>query len=181
MKQGDTHMCEYGNNDEPLEVDQDGDTDLVKQLRHQIKTLGTELHTTKAERDVLKTAGRTTTITQLLEGRKINGAQKVAKLIPADVEATDGGIDTWLGEYADVFGIQKQAAPTGEAPADGTPPAPQAPSLVPSEIQTQWSAIQSAEQSGEPIAPVGLDRQLAELNALKGKGFEAVQEYLQTH
>lgn len=168
--------------DEQLGIDQDGDTDLVRQLRHQIKTLGTELHQTKAERDTLKTAGRTTTIAQLLDERKITGAQKVAKLIPADVEATAGGIDAWLGEYADVFGIQKQAAPTGEKPAAEQPPAvPGQPTLIPSDVQAQWSAVQTAEQQAQAIAPVGLDRQISELEALRGKGFEAVVEYMQSH
>ncbi|PVU81313.1 hypothetical protein DDP54_15530 (plasmid) [Cellulomonas sp. WB94] len=170
--------------DEQLGVDQEGDTDLVKQLRHQIKSLGTELHQTKAERDQLKTAGRTTTITQLLDEHKITNAAKVAKLIPADVEATKGGIDAWLGEFGDVFGIQKQATPTGETPAAGTeqaPAVPGQPTLIPSDVQAQWSAVQAAEQQAQVIAPVGLDRTIQELEALRGKGFEAVQEYMRTH
>lgn len=98
------------------DVDDDDTVDdgatLIKDLRRQIKALAKENHELTERVSTFAKATRGDTIAKILKDKGVvNG--KVAKLIPDSVDATEEGVAAWLGEFADVFGIET-SAPGGE-------------------------------------------------------------------
>lgn len=91
-----------------LTDDQDSDSQLVKDLRAQIKSLGSENKTLKTENETFKVEKRTASVADILKAKSIN--PKVAALIPSDVAADEGSVDKWLEEWGDVFGVKKDDA-----------------------------------------------------------------------
>ncbi len=155
--------------DESLFVDQETDTDLVRQLRHQLKETGKRLHTAETRVTELETTGRKSTIAELLTAKGVKNGAKVAALIPADVEPTESGVNTWLDEYKDVFGITAEPAEGG-----GNSDATNQGSTVSADAQAQWAAAQAAEHSGTQNAPVGAERLFQDIRGLEGKSFDEV-------
>lgn len=179
-------MGEYVNaENEDLTVDQDSDSHLVRDLRHQLRTAKQTIQTVTAERDELQVTTRAATISKVLGEHGVKDEKKqakVAKLIEAaKVEATEKAIGKWLEEFGDVFGISaepaepaSQSEPAGNAPVDEAP----APSVIPPEVQALLAALAATEQAGTASAPLGADAFRQELSGLKGKGFDAVMEAL---
>ena len=75
-------------------------------LRAQLERALAELKTLKDENGSLKTQARTTSVSTVLKDKGYS--EKVAKLIPAEIEPTAEAVQKWLDEYADVFNIQQQ-------------------------------------------------------------------------
>lgn len=179
-------MGEYIDKPELLE-DQESDSNLVRDLRHQIREANKHITAITADLGTARKENRDSTIGKMLVTHGITDEKKlskVVKLIPADIEATEKGLKSWIDEFGDVFGIGSEpAATTPPAQAgEGVQPAGAAPgaqSTVPPEMQAMWAAAQATEQAGTVQAPVGVDRFRADLAALKGKGFDAVMEALQ--
>lgn len=86
---------EFEENDEASETPKDLRKQLAATKKAQ-KALEDELTELRAER-------RTRTVAELLSTKGLS--PKVAKLLPASIDVNDStAIDTWLAEYADVFG-----------------------------------------------------------------------------
>lgn len=110
-------MGEYNDEFDNLTQDDHNDSDLVKQLRKQLR------EATKAKADLEKEVGsfraekRSTTIADVLKAKGVN--PKVAKLIPTDLEPSDEAVAGWLEEWGDVFGVV-QPEKGAEAPGNGS-------------------------------------------------------------
>lgn len=124
--------------DTDFTLDQDNDSDLVKQLRKQLRDKESTLKALSAENETFKSTVRKSTVTDLLAKRNVN--PKVAAFIPADVEATDEAIGKWLGEYGDVFGVTTSTEPTGQQQAGVSP-----------DLVHQLAQVQQASQDGVPV------------------------------
>lgn len=151
-----------------IDIDGENDTQLVKDLRAQIKALTAKHAAAEAEIATFKTQARSTSIADILKARGAKPA--IAKFISDDIEATDEAITKWLEDNGEVFGYDPKAAPVEANP--GTNTASTAPAL------NQFQIASQTEAQGEQIALVGLDKHLSDLNSLKGKGFEAVEAFL---
>ena len=81
-------------------------TELVRQLRKQLKEKDAAFKEFDTELKVLRDERRTRVLGEKLTEKGLN--PKVAKLVPKDVE----DVDTWLTEYGDVFGITQEETET---------------------------------------------------------------------
>lgn len=149
----------YTNDDEPNDEDQ-GNPNLVKSLRDALK------EKTKAEKALetqltsLTARVRAQDVGAVLKEAGVN--EKVAALIPTDVEPTAEAVGKWLEEYKDVFGIK----------AEDTTPSEPDPDVV-----SQMTAMNNVAQSGQaPGGPANVTLQdvqsagtLEELRALIAK------------
>lgn len=97
---------EYGYDEEDEQYQESG-SNLVKDLRKQISAK------TKAEKELreqlatLQKAHRDTTVRDAL--KSVGVSEKVARLVPADLEPTAEAVTAWYKEYADVFGAPQGA------------------------------------------------------------------------
>lgn len=96
--------------------DNDGieDSNLVKQLRKQLKAKDTEIDGLRGQFNELATRDRQRTLTEALSAKGLNA--KAARFYPADAGLTDDAIASWISENADIFG----AAATGSGSTDET-------------------------------------------------------------
>lgn len=125
------------------EDDQDfssgGGNNLVKDLRNQLKAKA------KAEKELterlnsLQKQVREKSIGDVLKTSGVN--EKVARLIPGDIEPTYEAVGAWLEEYKDVFGIRQETAPN-EAPAPVEPDP---------DVVSQMTAMQQIAGSGQAL------------------------------
>jgi hypothetical protein len=84
----------------------DNPTDLVKQLRKQLRMEQKKAKELEARVNEFSSKQREEVIKNVLAERGVN--PKVAKLIPADVDATnESALNEWLEEFGDAFGIQQ--------------------------------------------------------------------------
>ena len=102
--------------DEDLDVQdtrQPSDSDLLKQLRKELKNKTKALSELEQQLNTVRASQRDATIKTVLESKGIN--PKIAKFIPTDVDSSPEVISTWIDENADVFGIasnkEEQPAP----------------------------------------------------------------------
>lgn len=88
-------------------------TDLVKQLRKQIKELDKRNKELEGQVTEYSSKQRQEVIQKVLEERGVN--PKVAKLIPSEVDATNvDALNAWLEEYGDAFGIPQSEGSTAD-------------------------------------------------------------------
>lgn len=119
-------------------VEQPDDTDLVKQLRSQLKTMRSSLTQANKELDGFKTVQRQADITAKFAEKSI--APSYAKFVPADAD-----VDEWIAENEFVHNTAQSPATTSdtesepEAPAAtaATPAAPAAPPVNPAQALQQ--------------------------------------------
>lgn len=98
------------NDDEFDEFDDDqsySETDLVKKLRKAERAKEKRIKELEAELNGVRSSQRENVIKSVLGEKGIN--PKVASFIPSDVEASAEAIDQWLNDYADVFGVKRDA------------------------------------------------------------------------
>ena len=93
-------------------IEQDNDSDLVRDLRAQIKDHASKVKALTAENDTFKATARKSTVADFLKAKNIN--PKVAALIPPDVEPTADGVGAWLTEFGDVFGVTPSDDPVDD-------------------------------------------------------------------
>lgn len=89
-----------------LYEDQADDSTLVKDLRKQLREAAKARDAFAAQVKEFETKSRAATLADLLKAKNLN--PKVAALLPQDVEATEDGVNAWLKEYGDVFGVTAQ-------------------------------------------------------------------------
>ena len=102
---------DYEDDDDDFNIE-DKANDLVKQLRKANKQKEKELADLKSQFEYLSKAQRERAIKDALASRGVNS--KIAAFIPQDIDPTEESVSKWLGEYADVFGIDtgsNQATP----------------------------------------------------------------------
>jgi len=130
-------MTDYDDYEDEDDQPQDGNR-LVQDLRKQLKAKS------KAEKELLeevaklRQTSRKTALSELLKGAGVN--EKVAFLVPSDVEPTAEAVGEWLKEYGDVFG----AGPQGTTSSAGGPEDQE----VPPEVQTM-NQMQNVAATGE--------------------------------
>lgn len=129
------------------------DPGLPGKLRDIIDALTAEKKNLLAENAALKAEKRTTTLGQKIAERGLN--PKIADFVPADI--TDDGLDDWLGQYGEVFGVGQPAAQQQEAD----------PAFV-GEARRQAEALQGASQGtpGDPLARIASAQNWDELQAV---------------
>jgi len=141
--------------------DQDDDSQLVKDLRAQIRKLSGEKKALEAENSEFKATQRSSSVAEILKSKGIN--TKVAKLIPADVEANEESVTKWLEEWGDVFGVAQKDESTDPDPTPGT----QAADLA---AVAQFAKAQEASHAGEPAVTADAEAFLKNLQEAGDKG-----------
>lgn len=84
------------------------ETELVKDLRKQLKAIGKERDELKGELGEFRTKDRQSKIADLLSAHEAN--PKIARFLPGDIELTKEAVGKWLEDEGDVFGYQKPDA-----------------------------------------------------------------------
>jgi hypothetical protein len=92
--------------DDLLDDDLSDGSDLVKQLRAALKSANKEKADQAKRLAELEKGQRTKSLADVLKEKGVS--EKVAKLYPSDADVSAEAVDAWLGEYGDVFGIEKQ-------------------------------------------------------------------------
>lgn len=116
----------------------ENDSDLVKDLRKQLRDRDKDLKELKESAAQLAKRDRERTLKDTF---KANGVpEKVAKFFPADQDATEDNVNAWLVENADVFGFKLDAPPADEQPAPEVP-----------------QGLQRLQAISQPSAPEGGD------------------------
>jgi hypothetical protein len=88
--------------DEPRQS-KNSDSDLLKQLRKELKAKTKALSEYETKMVSLESERRQNVIKSVLESKGVS--PKIAKFIPNDVEPSAEVIESWIEENADVFGL----------------------------------------------------------------------------
>lgn len=147
----------YDENDE--DTNQDGQN-LVQNLRAQLKAKAKTEKELADKLTALEVRVRVQDVGAVLKSAGVN--EKVARLIPSDVEPTAEAVNKWLEEYKDVFGITVTETPTEPDP----------------DVVSQMTAMSNVANSGQvPGGPSNVTAQdfqsaasLEDVMALINKG-----------
>ena len=82
---------------------QNSDSDLLKQLRKELKAKTKALSEYESRMADLESERRQNVIKSVLESKGVS--PKIAKFIPNDIQPSAEDIETWIEENADVFGL----------------------------------------------------------------------------
>ena len=104
---------DWEDDEEEVIQNQQSESDLLKQLRKELKNKSKMLSEMEGQLSSIKTEQRQNVIKSVLESKGVS--PKIAKFIPQDIEANPEVIDNWIAENADVFGL------TVQTPADVKP------------------------------------------------------------
>jgi len=104
---------DWEDDEEDIVQNQQSESDLLKQLRKELKNKSKMLSEMEGQLSSIKTEQRQNVIKSVLESKGVS--PKIAKFIPQDIEANPEVIDNWIAENADVFGL------TVQTPADVKP------------------------------------------------------------
>ena len=99
------------------------DSDLIRDLRRQLKAAQKAQKEQTQELSRLRAAERERSLGKTLQERGLQ--PKIAKLIPPDVAENDESLSQWLDDFGDVFGGGSPSQPD-PAQAAGEPEAPDA-------------------------------------------------------
>lgn len=110
-------MSEFEDFDEfeTVETDPRGGSDLVKDLRKQLKERSAAEKAAAEELASLREEVRKTRVNDVLKSKNV--PEKVAKLMPQSV-ATAEEVEAWLTEYSDVFSLQAANQPSAVVVSD---------------------------------------------------------------
>ena len=97
---------EWEDDDDDFVQSQQSESDLLKQLRKELKTKSKMLSEMEGQLSSIKNEQRQNVIKSVLESKGVS--PKIAKFIPQDIEANPDIIDNWIAENADVFGLTVQ-------------------------------------------------------------------------
>jgi hypothetical protein len=140
---------EWDDDDEDVIQSQQSESDLLKQLRKELKIKSKVLSEMEGQLSSIKTEQRQSVIKSVLESKGVS--PKIAKFIPADIEASSEAVDNWIADNADVFGL------TVQTPADVQPDlaalrqidAVTANAQSPAGIEDLYLRLQNAESADE--------------------------------
>jgi hypothetical protein len=85
---------------------QSSDSDLLKQLRKELRTKTKLLSEMETQLSTIKSEQRNVTIKSVLESKGVS--PKIAKFIPQDIEPSAEAVESWIIDNADVFGLTVQ-------------------------------------------------------------------------
>lgn len=159
-------MVEYDwdfqdDDDEPQSIDP---RSLPKQLRKVIRDAKAEAKRATEEAEALRKQVRESVVGNVLKSKGV--PEKVAKLIPGDVTSPEA-IETWLSDYADVFGTSSSSAPAGEQVQESNGQAFIDAGATGAQANAEEiAAIQRMQNTAANVAPFGgkTDELLAKLN-----------------
>jgi hypothetical protein len=92
--------------DDVQETRQQSDSDLLKQLRRELKAKTKALSEYESKMATLESERRSNTIKSVLESKGVS--PKIAKFVPQDIEPSAEAIDSWIQDNADIFGLTAQ-------------------------------------------------------------------------
>jgi hypothetical protein len=126
---------EWDDDDEDVTQSQQSESDLLKQLRKELKIKSKVLSEMEGQLSSIKTEQRQNVIKSVLESKGVS--PKIAKFIPADIEASPEAVDNWIADNADVFGLTVQ---------------------TPAEVQPDLAALRQIDAvTANAQSPAGID------------------------
>lgn len=100
----DDEEFDFEDDEQPTQRNANNPSDLIKDLRKQLKAAQKANKELQLQVSDYTSKQREKVISDVLAERGVN--PKIAKLIPADVDATNAdALNAWLEEYGDAFGI----------------------------------------------------------------------------
>lgn len=90
--------------DDDVQVSFQTESDLIKQLRKQLKAEQRRNKELESTVGTLNKTQKERIIKDVLTSKGVNA--KIASFLPSDIEASEDAISVWLENNADVFGIQ---------------------------------------------------------------------------
>lgn len=96
---------EYYDPDDYTQNENNGNPNLVKDLRSQIEKANKDLRDAQQTIAQQSNAIRERTVADVLSNKGVPA--KVAKLIPSDIEASESAVTKWLEDYSDLFQVTK--------------------------------------------------------------------------
>jgi hypothetical protein len=97
---------DWEDDEEDVIPSQQSESDLLKQLRKELKNKSKMLSEMEGQLSSIKTEQRQNVIKSVLESKGVS--PKIAKFIPADIDASTEAVDNWISDNADVFGLTVQ-------------------------------------------------------------------------
>jgi hypothetical protein len=126
---------EWDDDDEDVIQSQQSESDLLKQLRKELKIKSKVLSEMEGQLSSIKTEQRQNVIKSVLESKGVS--PKIAKFIPADIDASPEAVNNWIADNADVFGLTVQ---------------------TPAEVQPDLAALRQIDAvTANAQSPAGLD------------------------
>lgn len=136
------------------------DSELVKQLRKQLRDAKKANEGLESEVSTLRPQVRKNAISGILSSLEVN--PKIAALLPSDLEVSKESVETWLAEYGDVFNVKKE--PPVETKTEGDKPAETVDTNVfPPEMREAWARMQGGESTAGAVAPDKEQQEMARL------------------
>jgi hypothetical protein len=163
-------------NDIDLTDDQHDDSDLVRQLRKQLRDKDRELKAALGEVEAFRTQTVESAIKDALKGVPEDRRAKVEKLIRKEAKTTED-VQTWLDEYSDVFDIRQGVDVSGAETAGNAAESGEESAGVDPSTRAAFEAAQRTEAgAGAPVhaGPERIKRLLAETSG----GYDAVMQKL---
>jgi hypothetical protein len=90
--------------------------DVLKKLRRAERSKDKRVKELEAELESLRKFQRETTVSQVLSEKGVN--PKVAKFLPADIDLSSDGINAWLEEHGEIFGVSAPVKQSAVDPSD---------------------------------------------------------------
>jgi hypothetical protein len=97
---------DWEDDEEDVIPSQQSESDLLKQLCKELKNKSKMLSEMEGQLSSIKTEQRQNVIKSVLESKGVS--PKIAKFIPADIDASTEAVDNWISDNADVFGLTVQ-------------------------------------------------------------------------
>lgn len=130
--------------------DQDDDTNLVKDLRKQLREALKAKDTAEGRVTELEGTVRARSVEEVLTSKSVD--KRIAKFIPPDVK-DEAGVTAWLAENGELFGVTKVDEPDAEGvdieAARRTQAAASGSSGTPDRQQQQLDAVRKATTKEE--------------------------------
>lgn len=104
---------QFEDDDDQFEDEPMSESDLLKQLRRQLREANKKLGEYDTELSTLRQKTRVTELSDVVKSKGLD--PRVAKLYPKDADATPEAVDAWLAEFGDVFGLQPSEEPNEPA------------------------------------------------------------------
>lgn len=149
------------------------DSDLVKDLRRQLRELAKARKELDTELSTLRPQVRRQSVSSVLSELGVN--TKIAGILPESVDPTKEAVQKWLEDYGDLFNIS-QAKPEDKT-QDNKPEVPAAPALPP-DVQAQWARIQGGDTTVGAAMPDQQNEQLAFLGKAVAESGGSFDNYI---
>lgn len=150
------------NDDFDFDGDNASESDGIKSLRKQAKELAKVNGELQSQLKEALAATRKASVSETL--RDLGANPKLARYMPADVDASKESIEKWLADDGELFGFKPQGQePAGEQQQSPVAPGARAvaPAGIPPAMVEAFSRVQNPESFGAPPTQ-GLDSQALE-------------------